>query len=212
MRGIASADEDLLYRLFGVDAELLIDHAWGRESVTIADIKAFQPKHHSLSSSQILPRDYSYEEGRLIVKEMAELLCFELVDKGLITDSITLQIGFAYYLEKEPVRGTIQINTACNLAKLILPYADALYERIVDKTCPIRRVSLSFSRVYDEVYQQYDLFCNPKQMERERAMQKTALEIKKRFGKNAVFKGMNLEKAGTTLQRNRQIGGHKSGE
>lgn len=212
MKDITEASEELLYKILGVDAELLIDHAWGRETTTIADIKAYKPKQNCLSSGQVLACDYSHEDGRLIVKEMADLLCLDLVDKGLVTDSVSLYLGYSNRLEKEPARGTVSLRSSTSSARIILPQVEALYERITDATSPIRRVNLSFNHVVDEVYQQYDLFADLAELERERRMQKAMLTIKKKFGKNAILKGMNLEEAATTMERNRQIGGHKSGE
>lgn len=211
MGEIAKANEDMLYRLFGIDAELLIDHAWGRETTTIADIKAFKPKHNCLTSGQVLACDYDYEDCRLVVKEMADLLCLDLVEKGLVTESVTLYLGYANRLEKEPANGTIRIHMATSSAKVVLPYVEQLYDRIVDRNCMIKRINMSFNNVVDEAYQQYDLFTDPAELERERKMQKAMLDIKKKFGKNAILKGMNLEEAATTIERNQQIGGHKSG-
>ena len=212
MEGIAKADEDMLYRMFGIDAELLIDHAWGRETTTIADIKAYRPKENSISSSQVLGCDYDFEGGRLIAKEMADLLCLELVEKGLVTDSISLYVGYSRRLQKKSAHGTITMPVTTSSAKKIMGYTQELFEQIVDRNAPIYRVTLAFNRLVDEMYQQYDLFTDPAEIEREHKIQKTMLEIKEKFGKNAILKGMNLEKGATTKERNRQIGGHKSGE
>lgn len=212
MEGIAKADEDMLYRMFGIDAELLIDHAWGRETTTIADIKAYRPKENSISSSQVLGCDYDFEGGRLIAKEMADLLCLELVEKGLVTDSISLYVGYSRRLQKKSAHGTITMPVTTSSAKKIMGYTQELFEQIVDRNAPIHRVTLAFNRVVDEMYQQYDLFTDPAEIEREHKIQKTMFEIKEKFGKNAILKGMNLEKGATTIERNRQIGGHKSGE
>ncbi len=212
MKDIAIAKEEILYQLLGIDAELLIDHAWGREPVTIADIKQYKPKHNCLTSGQVLSRAHSFEEGKLIVKEMTDLLCLDLVDKGLVTDSVTLYVGYENRLEEEPSRGTTTLRITTSSAKMMLPYVEQLYEKIVPKNGGVRRVNLSFNNVIDEAYQQYDLFCDPAELARERNMQKAMLDIKKKFGKNAILKGMNLEEGATTMERNRQIGGHKSGE
>lgn len=211
MREIAQAEESVLFRLFGIDAELLIDHAWGRETTTIADIKSYKPKTNSVSSGQVLPCEYTYEDGKLIVKEMADLLCLDLVDKGLVTDSITLHVGYTQRLEKKSAHGTIGMTISTSSAKKIIAYTIRLYEKIVDRYTSIRRVSLTFNNVVDEKYQQYDLFTDPAELEREHQLQKAMLEIKERFGKNSVLKGMNLEQGATTMERNQQIGGHKSG-
>ena len=212
MEQIAKADEGLLYQLFGIDAELLIDHAWGRETTTIADIKAYKSKHTSLGSGQVLPRDYGFSEGKLIVKEMSDLLSLDLVDKGLVTETIHLHVGYSNSINKPAAKGTISLNSATNSAKAIVTATESLYERIVDKTVPIRRATLTFPQVVDEAYRQYDLFTDLEEEEREHKIQMAVLDIKKKFGKNAILKGMNLEESATTRERNRQIGGHKSGE
>lgn len=212
MQGVASADEESLYRAFGVDAELLIDHAWGREPTTIADIKAYRPKSNSIGSGQVLGCDCDYEGGKLIVKEMADLLCLELVDKGLVTDSLTLHVGYNRVYGRKSAHGTMSMTVTTSSARQIIAYAVRLYENIVDRRTPIRRFSLTFNNVVDEIYQQYDLFCDPAELEREHRMQKAMLEIKGKFGKNAILKGMNLQEGATAMERNRQIGGHRSGE
>lgn len=211
MGQIATCHEDFLYRLFGIDAELLIDHAWGKESTTMADIKNFKPRHNSLSSGQVLARDYKYEEGMLIVKEMADILCLDLVDKGLITQSVTLYVGYSNALNKEPSRGSISMTMPTSSGKTILPYIEQLYKKVVDPYTPIRRVNLSFNNVIDEAYQQYDIFADPVELEKEHKIQQAMVDIKKKFGKNAILKGMNLSEGGTTIERNTQIGGHSSG-
>ena len=211
MEDIAKTDEAALHRLFGIDAELLIDHAWGRETVTMADIKAYKPRTNSISSGQVLGCDYDFEDGRLIIKEMADLLCLELVDKGLVTNSITLHVGYSNRIEKKSAHGTITMTVTTSSAKQIISYTQRLYEQIVDRFVPIRRATLSFNNVIDEAYRQYDLFTDPVEAEREHQIQKAMLEIKDKYGKNSILKGMNLEKKGTTMERNQQIGGHKSG-
>lgn len=213
MRDIAHMsefNEDLLYRLFGVDAELLIDHAWGREPTTIADIKAYKPQSHSISSGQVLPRNYSFEEGRLIVHEMTDLLVLDLVDKGLTAESVTLLLGYDRHLELKPAHGSIHLGTPTSSASQIMHAIDSLYSRIMSRTAPLRRITLTFNNVSEETCQQCDLFSDPVRLERERNMQQAVLNIKKRFGKNAILKGMNLQVAATTIERNCQIGGHKA--
>ncbi len=212
MEDIAKADEDILYRIFGIDAELLIDHAWGRETTTIQDIKLYTSKSTSVSSGQVLPRDYSFQEGMLIVKEMADTLCMEMLDRGLVTESISLDVGYANPYAKPHAKGTVSMSVCTNSILVIMPYVVDLYSRIMDRNIPLRRVYLSYNHVRDEVFEQYDLFTNQEQVERNRKLQKTALDIKKKFGKNALVRGMDLEEAGTTMERNRQIGGHKSGD
>lgn len=212
MADIARADEDMLYRMFGVDAELLIDHAWGRESTTMEDIKEYRPKNSSFSGGQVLPRDYSFDECELIVKEMTDALCLDMSEKGMVTQSVTLVIGYSNKLLLKHATGTAFVPVATNCYRVMIPYVLELYERIVQRDKPIRRVSVTCNSVMSEGYEQYDLLTDYTTRERDRRLQKAALEIKKRFGKNALLRGMDLLEAGTTIERNQQIGGHKSGE
>ena len=212
MRELARFDEDTLYRIFGIDAELLIDHAWGLESTTMADIKNYKPQNTSMGSGQVLSRDYAFDEGVLIVREMADLLTLDLVDKHLVTDSVTLHVGYTNIYGKKAAHGTSSLVTATSSSRRLMDTTEELYRQIVDPTVPIRRITLTYNRVKDDCYQQYDLFCDPAEMEKERRMQNAMLDIKRKFGKNAIVRGMNLQEGATTLERNRQIGGHKSGE
>lgn len=211
MEEIAHARESLLYKSFGIDAELLIDHAWRREPVTIADIKAYRPKNTSLSSGQVLPRDYSYEEGILVVKEMADLLCLDLVDQGLVTSHISLVIGYSNQKCFEPARGSTTLRSATSSNRRLLSYVEQLYRRIVRPGAYIRRITLTYTGVMTEDYQQFDLFSDPEETEKDVKAQRAVISIKQRYGRNAILKGMNLEESATTIERNGQIGGHKSG-
>ncbi len=211
MEEFAHARESLLYKSFGIDAELLIDHAWGREPVTIADIKAYRPKNTSLSSGQVLPRDYSYEEGILVVKEMADLLCLDLVDQGLVTSHISLVIGYSNQKCFEPARGSTTLRSATSSNRRLLSYVEQLYRRIVRPGAYIRRITLTYTGVMTEDYQQFDLFSDPEETEKDVKAQRAVISIKQRYGRNAILKGMNLEESATTIERNGQIGGHKSG-
>ena len=211
MEEIAHARESLLYKSFGIDAELLIDHAWGREPVTIADIKAYRPKNTSFSSGQVLPRDYEYEEGVLVVKEMADLLCLDLVDQGLVTSHISLVIGYSNQKCFEPAKGSTTLRSATSSNRRLLSYVEQLYRRIVRPGAYIRRITLTYTGVMAEDYQQFDLFTNPEETEKDVKAKRAAISIKQRYGKNAILKGMNLEESATTIERNGQIGGHKSG-
>lgn len=211
MEEIAHARESLLYKAFGIDVELLIDHAWGREPVTIADIKAYRPKNTSFSSGQVLPRDYSYEEGILVVKEMADLLCLDLVDQGLVTSHISLVIGYSNQKCFEPARGSTTLRSATSSNRRLLSYVEQLYRRIVRPGAYIRRITLTYTGVMTEDYQQFDLFSNPEETEKDVKAQRAVISIKQRYGRNAILKGMNLEESATTIERNGQIGGHKSG-
>ena len=211
MEEIAHARESLLYKAFGIDAELLIDHAWGREPVTIADIKAYRPKNTSFSSGQVLPRDYEYEEGVLVVKEMADLLCLDLVDQCLVTSHISLAIGYSNQKCFEPAKGSTTLRSATSSNRRLLSYVEQLYRRIVRPGAYIRRITLTYTGVMTEGYQQFDLFSDPEETEKDVKAQRAAISIKQRYGKNAILKGMNLEESATTIERNGQIGGHKSG-
>lgn len=211
MEEIAHARESLLYKAFGIDTELLIDHAWGREPVTIADIKAYRPKNTSFSSGQVLPRDYEYEEGVLVVKEMADLLCLDLVDQGLVTSHISLVIGYSNQKCFEPAKGSTTLRSATSSNRRLLSYVEQLYRRIVRPGAYIRRITLTYTGVMTEDYQQFDLFSDPEETEKDVKAQRAAISIKQRYGRNAILKGMNLEESATTIERNGQIGGHKSG-
>ena len=213
MGDIARMPKDILYRTFGIDAELLIDHAWGREPTTIADIKAYHSKTNCLSSGQVLMRDYSFSEGELIVKEMTEQICLEMLDKDVVTKSVTLYVGYSNSLHMDSARGTASLATETNADTMLIPAVTALYRRIVDPAYPVRRINITCNNVVkDNGMYQYSLFDDPKVLEHDRKLQKTMLEIKKKYGKNSILKGMDLEEAATGRERNRQIGGHKSGE
>lgn len=218
MRQVAEMDETFLYELLGIDAELLIDHAWGREPVTIADIKNYKSKTNCLSSGQVLMRDYSFEEGRLIVREMMDLMCLDLVEKGLVTGSVTLHVGYSNKDETEPARGTAKLKRETASDSLIMPAVIETYERIVDRKRLVRRINITCNHVVqhrEEATTQLSFFDDAQSDEKENKSlkaQNAVLEIKKRFGKDAILKGMNFEKGATTRERNHQIGGHKSGE
>ena len=212
MEGIAKANEDMLYHLFGVDAELLIDHAWGRETTRMSDIKNYKSRTNSISSGQVLGCDCDFEGGRLILKEMIDLLCLELVDKGLVTDSVTIHVGYNNRYNMKSSHGTASMTCTTSSTRRISAYAVELYERIVDRYTPIHRFNISFNNVVDETYRQYDLFTDPVEAEKEHCIQKAMLDIKDKYGKNAILKGMNLQEGARTMERNRQIGGHRSGE
>ncbi len=243
-------NEDLLYRLFGVNAELLIDHAWGWESCTIADVKAYRPDSSSFSSGQVLREPYGFEKGRLIVREMTDLLALDLVDKSLVTDQISLTIGYDvesladpeirrrykgpvttdHYGRRVPkhAHGTTNLGGHTSSTRQLLDAVTGLYDRIVDKNLLIRRVCVNVDHVVEEraasrreVFEQLSLFTDygerdrlkeaqAAELRRERKIQETMLEIKKRYGKNAILRGMNLEDGAMTVERNRQIGGHRA--
>ena len=213
MRDIAQADEETLYRIFGIDAELIIDHARGIEPTTIADIKSYKPKTNCISVGQVLMRDYTCDEGRLIIREMMDLLCLDMVDRDIVTASVTLQIGYSNALHVPPAKGTVSFKTETNSDKIIIPEAVELYNRITDKDKLIRRVNITCNNtVPDTGNRQMSFFdTDPEGDEKNKKLQKAIISMRKKYGKNSMLKGMNLEAAGTTIERNRQIGGHKSG-
>lgn len=243
-------NEDLLYKLFGINAELLIDHAWGFEPCTIADIKAYKPNTNSVGSGQVLQCAYPFDKAKLIVREMTDLLVLDLVDKRLVTDQLVLTVGYDIENLTNPkikklyrgavttdrygraipksAHGTANLGRQTSSTKLIMDAVTELFERIVDKNLLVRRVNITAAHVVDERtvqktdrIEQLDLFTDyaavqerkeeeEAELEREKKMQKAMLEIKKKYGKNAVIKGMNLEEGATTLDRNKQIGGHRA--
>jgi DNA polymerase V len=140
------------------------------------------------------------------------MLTLELVDKDLVTESVTLQLSYAGEFKLEPARGTCSLEMATSSSRVIIQAVESLYERIADRHAAIHKVNMTFNNVVEEVYQQYSFFSDPAELERERKMQKAMLDIKKKFGKNSILKGMNLQKDATAMERNRQIGGHRSGE
>ncbi len=210
MEDIAHAPEMLLYKQFGVEAEFLIDHAWGREPCTIAEVKNYRQKSHSLSSGQVLMRDYTYDEGLLIVKEMVSLLALDMVDKGVVTNNVSLAVGYSYDTMPATSSGmTLQVTT--NSVRILTEAFVTLYQGMVRKEAKVRRLNLSANSLVDECFEQYSLFVDPSVMERDKSLSKSLNALHAKFGKNSVLKGMNLEEAATTIERNGQIGGHKSG-
>ncbi len=243
-------NEDLLYKLFGVNAELLIDHAWGWEPCTIADIKAYKPQSSSMSSGQVLARPYEFEEAGLVTREMADLLALDLVDKKLVTDQMVLTIGYSnesltdpkirkqykgpvttdHYGRRVPkhAHGTINLGRLTSSGRLLTETVMELYGQIVDPCLLVHRITVTANHVVKEgqdipqaEFEQMDLFTDyeardrkraeeEEALEREKRMQEAVLSLKKKYGKNAVLKGMNLEKGATAIQRNSQIGGHKA--
>ncbi|MCP1102393.1 DNA polymerase V [Aequitasia blattaphilus] len=243
-------NEELLYKLFGVNAELLIDHAWGYEPCRISDVKAYKPDTNSMGSGQVLHEPYPFEKARLIVREMVDLLVLDLVDKGLVTNQIVLTVGYDIDNLKDPVRrkkyhgpittdhygrqipkhahGTVNLEKHTSSTKQILTAVSELFDRIVDKSLLVRRVNMAANHVITEssvsredAFEQLDLFTDYEaiqskrkkeeaELEKEKKRQKAVLEITKKYGKNALLKGMNLEEGATTKERNNQIGGHKA--
>ena len=210
MRQIAGADEAMLYRAFGVDAELLIDHAWGRETTTMADIKAYEPKAHSIGSGQVLMEDYPYEKALLVVKEMTDALCLDLIDKHLLTDSVHLYVGYAKSELIPGARGTLGLPFSTSSADIIMEYMERLFMRIVQPGVMIRRMTITFGNTIGDEFLQCDMFTRIEDLKEEKQMMETMVRIKKKYGKNAILKAHDLEKGATAIERNQQIGGHKA--
>ena len=211
MRDIANADPELLYRVFGIDAELLIDHAWGRESCLMEDIKNYHSKSHSVSFSQILPRDYEYEEAAVVMAEMAIHGCLELYKRHVITNKVWIGVGYSRAEMMPPSQGSIKLRCATQLSSIIEPAVKEEFKKIVAWGVPIRHLAISFCDTRDEGCEGYDLFTDWAKVDKEKAAERTVLEIRDRFGKNAVLRGVNLYKAGTQRERNTFIGGHRAG-
>ena len=237
MRGIADADEDLLYRIFGIDAELLIDHAWGIEPTKISDIKGYKNKSHSLSRGQVLMRDYSNTEGELIVKEMTELLCHEMTEAGMVTRNVSVMVGYSNALKVPMAHGSVSFSILTDASSVIIPAVASLYRRITEPDYPVRRVFINFNDIVPReadrqmtIFDLADIEADEEgktagqqreegladqitemqtRLKRDAALQEAVNSIRKKYGKNAMFRGMDLEEAATTLERNHQIGGHR---
>ena len=242
-------NEDLLYKVFGKNAELLIDHAWGWEPVGMPDIKGYVPQTHSISQGQVLPGPYSFDKGRLIIREMTDLLLLDLVEKQMVTNQMVITVGYDienladaqkaseykgetetdYYGRTVPksAHGSINLEEYTSSTRMIMEAVTELYERIVDPELTVRRMYVVANNVIPEdkipvkEYEQLDLFTDyeareiaekekKKQLEKERNIQKAVLEIKNRYGKCAMLRGMNLEEGATTIERHGQVGGHKA--
>ena len=202
--------EEWLYKMFGIDAELLIDHAWGLESCDIHDIKNYHTEEHSLSNGQVLMRNYSFEEAAVVVREMTDVLVLDLVSKGLITGSVTLWIAYDHRYERPSSHGTVRLTSLTNSSSTIMDEVDKLYQKITDRHTGIRRIEICANRVMPEGYLQYDLFTDPAAVEKEKNLQQAILDVKKRYGKNAIMRGANLLDCSTYRERNNQIGGHRA--
>jgi len=229
-----------LYDEFGVNAELLIDHAWGYEPCTIKDIKAYKPENHSIGNGQVLMRPYFYEEAEIIVREMTDNLVLQLVEKNMMTNAIGLYIGYDtsnleeyanletkknWYgrTDPKPADGIIHLKQYTSSTRIIMQEALKLYRRIANPSLSVRRINISFHNILDKeearkitAYEQMDLFSVPEPVsnnqednDKEEKLQKALLDIKHKYGKNAVLKGTSLQKAATGRERNKQIGGHR---
>ena len=214
MRDIAHANEDALYKAFGIDAELLIDHAWGRETATMEDIHNYHTRSTSLSSGQVLMRDYAFDEGKVILREMMEQLALDMMAQGVATRSVTLWIGYSGRTEHKGASGTAALETETNSARALVRAVLEVYDRVVSPQLPIRRVNISCNQLVSETELfQYSLLDGDtrESLARDRRLQETVLGLKHKFGKNAVLKGVDLTDCATAIERNGQIGGHKSG-
>lgn len=243
-------NEAKLYKLFGVNAELLIDRAWGWEPTTIADVKAYRPSSNSLSMGQVLHKPYTYEMARVIVREMIDQHVLDMVEKGIVTDQIVITIGYDienltdstiraqyhgevttdFYGRKVPkhAHGTANLKRKTSSSRIITDAAMELFDRIVDHNLLIRRINIVACKLTRErdlpkehEPEQFTLFEDPEAMllreqeeeatlESEKRMQKAILEIRKRYGKNAILKGINFQECATARERNRQVGGHRA--
>ena len=220
--------EDMLFKEFGVNAEILIDHAWGLEPCGMAEIKAYKPSANSLSEGQVLAEPYPYDKARTIVAEMADSLVFQLTDKNLVTDGLTLDVGYDrencdkgsyrgpvhidHYGRSVPkgAHGSTHLGNPTNLGSRIVTAAVELFDRIANRSLTVRRITMAANRVVqDEGVYQFDLFSDVEKQEKEKTLQKALLGIKKKYGKNAILKGTNFLDGATMRERNKQIGGHK---
>lgn len=224
-----------LYRMFGVNAELLIDHAWGWEPCLISDIKAYRPEEHSLSNGQVLSEPYTFAKARVVALEMTDLLVMEMVSKKLVADQMVLTVGYdteslsdktvaAKYHGPvtndwygrpvpKPAHGSVNLGRQTSSTDLIMKAMGELFDRTVDRNLLVRRMYVVANHIVDENAAdgvQLDLFEEEPDMERERSRQEAILEIRRKFGKNAILKGMNFEEGATAKDRNKQIGGHKA--
>ena len=225
---VSAKNPEALYKLFGVNAEILIDHAWGYEPCTIADIKKAKPRNRSTGEGQVLQDPYPFDKARLVVREMVDTVSMTLVAHDLVTNAMVLTVGYDrenvdkgiylgetvidYYGRRipKPAHGTANIGYYTSSQKVMADAVMKLFDRIVDPKLTVRRLNLVAADIVDAVHEQYDLFTDVKKQEREKKRLKAELLIKKRFGKNAIVKGMDLQKGATTIERNGQIGGHRA--
>ena len=210
MYDIAHCNPKILYKEFGVNAEFLIDHSWGKESCTIKDIKKYKSKSNSVSTSQILFRDYNYEEAKTVLKEMVEVKSLELVEKNLVTNKIHLYVGYSKDIIK-PSGGTGTLITKTNVYSEFEKEFLKLYEKIVKRDVPIRRLGIAFVDVKKQQFEQLNLFVDSEKTKKEQKLEQTINSIKYKMGKNMILRGMNLEEGATGIDRNNMIGGHNAG-
>ncbi len=209
--GVVHFPEKTLYKEFGINAELLIDHANGIEPCTIKDIKFYKSKSRSISNGQVLFSDYSFCDAEIVIKEMVENLVLELVENHLVTDSISLDIGYSDRSLKH-TGGSRKISVFTDSYKKLKEEILKIYYETTDKSKTIRRINISLNDVYDETYLSYDLFSDVEKDKKERNLNKTIISIKEKFGKNSILRGINFEEKATQRERNKMIGGHNGGE
>ena len=227
---VSLKNQNLLYDEFGIDAEILIDHAWGYENVGMKEIKNYKSSEKSVTSGQVLQRPYSFDEGKIIIREMAELLALDLFEKQLVTSSVTLQVGYDiegipenfdgdfvqdFYgrTVPKPAHGSVFVGNDTNSSKAICDGFVGLYERIVNPALKVRRFNISANGVKNQREREPSLFDSFEENlpdKKEESLQGARLAIIKKFGKNAILKGMNLQEDAMTIERNKQIGGHKA--
>ena len=225
---VSVKNPDALYKLFGVNAEILIDHAWGYEPCTIADIKKAKPRSRSTGEGQVLQDPYPFEKARLVVREMVDTVSMALVEHNLVAKGMVLTVGYdrenvdkdIYHGETvvdfygrtipKPAHGTASLGHYSSSQSAFAELVMQLYDRIVNPKLTIRRLNLVAIDVVGEDHEGFDLFTDVQKQEREKKRLKAELLIKKRFGKNAIVKGMDLQEGATTIERNGQIGGHRA--
>lgn len=210
MYDVAHTDQKRLYKEFGVNAEYLIDHSWGKESCTIADIKKYKPKTNSITNSQVLFEDYSFEKARLVLKEMVELGSLRLIENNLVTNTVGLYIGYS----KDIIKATSEskkLENYTNVYSELLKAFLEIYDNNINRGVAIRRIGVNFANVIETENVQLSLFADQEKIDKERKLELTISGIKNKMGKNTILRGMNLEEGATTLVRNKLIGGHNSG-
>ena len=207
MRDITLADPEILYDLFGINAELLIDHAFGKETCRMSDIKAYKSQTHSVSTSQILFEDYPYEKALIVAEEMILDGCQELMRRKVVTNRVCIFVGYSND-EIPPTGGFFRMSEHTNCFSVILPYVREFLKKTTLRDKPIRRLSVDFGNVVSDRYEQFDLFTDVEKAEREKKTESAVLQIKDKFGKNAMLRGVDLYPGATATIRNKLIGGH----
>ena len=210
MEGVAKANEDILYKEFGVNAELLIDHSKGVETCLMSDIKEYNCKTKSISSSQILPCNYDYKDARLVLTEMIETACIELFKQKYIAQTLHLHIGYGDIRESF-AKGVKRLSVATNLGSIIINQAQQLFDEIVDKNRQIRRIGYEFSGIMSSENEQFDFFTDFAKINKEKKLVESIIKLQDKFGKNTILKAHDLNEKATKMERNNCIGGHNSG-